>query len=53
MAGRDAPYGFPARRRGWGWGVPAVWEGWAVLLERRAARSQKKFKKNRVLTLTP
>ena len=25
-------YWFPAKRYGWGWGVPATWEGWLVLL---------------------
>lgn len=25
-------YWFPAKRTGWGWGPPTVWEGWAVLL---------------------
>jgi hypothetical protein len=27
-------YWFPVRpaRNGWGWGLPVVWEGWAVLL---------------------
>ena len=24
-------YWFPAKRYGWGWGVPRVWQGWAVL----------------------
>jgi len=23
---------FPAKRYGWGWGVPATWQGWLVLL---------------------
>jgi len=23
---------FPAKRYGWGWGVPTVWQGWAVLV---------------------
>ena len=23
---------FPAKRYGWGWGLPAVWQGWAVLV---------------------
>jgi hypothetical protein len=23
---------FPAKRYGWGWGVPSCWQGWAVLL---------------------
>lgn len=25
-------YWFPAKRRGWGWGLPKTWEGWLVLL---------------------
>jgi len=24
-------YWFPAKRYGWGWGLPAVWQGWAVI----------------------
>lgn len=24
-------YWFPAKRYGWGWGIPATWQGWAVL----------------------
>jgi len=24
-------YWFPAKRYGWGWGLPVTWEGWAVL----------------------
>lgn len=24
-------YWFPAKTYGWGWGVPATWEGWLVL----------------------
>ena len=24
-------YWFPAKRRGWGWGLPTVWQGWLVL----------------------
>ena len=23
---------FPAKRYGWGWGVPVAWQGWAVLV---------------------
>lgn len=23
---------FPAKRYGWGWGLPIVWQGWAVLI---------------------
>ena len=25
-------YWFPAKRFGWGWGPPATWQGWIVLL---------------------
>ena len=25
-------YWFPAKRYGWGWGLPAAWQGWVVLL---------------------
>ncbi|HEY8228854.1 MAG TPA: hypothetical protein VIG31_00195 [Rhodanobacteraceae bacterium] len=25
-------YWFPAKRYGWGWGLPVVWQGWAVLI---------------------
>jgi hypothetical protein len=24
-------YWFPAKRHGWGWGLPVTWEGWLVL----------------------
>ena len=24
-------YWFPAKRYGWGWGLPITWQGWAVL----------------------
>lgn len=24
-------YWFPAKRYGWGWGLPLTWEGWVVL----------------------
>jgi hypothetical protein len=24
-------YWFPAKRYGWGWGVPSSWQGWMVL----------------------
>jgi hypothetical protein len=27
-----AHYWFPAKRYGWGWGTPTVWQGWAVLV---------------------
>ncbi len=26
------PYWFPAKRYGWGWGLPATWQGWVVFL---------------------
>ena len=25
-------YWFPAKRYGWGWGLPSVWQGWLVLV---------------------
>ena len=25
-------YWFPAKRFGWGWGLPTAWQGWVVLL---------------------
>jgi uncharacterized membrane protein len=25
-------YWFPAKRYGWGWGLPCSWQGWFVLL---------------------
>ena len=24
-------YWFPAKRYGWGWGLPSAWQGWVVL----------------------
>lgn len=24
-------YWFPAKRYGWGWGVPITWQGWVVM----------------------
>ena len=27
----DVRYWFPAKRYGWGWGLPITWEGWAAL----------------------
>jgi hypothetical protein len=24
-------YWFPAKRYGWGWGLPVAWQGWVVL----------------------
>ncbi len=26
------PYWFPAKRYGWGWGLPLTWQGWVVLI---------------------
>lgn len=31
-AGESKHYWFPAKRYGWGWGLPTIWQGWAVLL---------------------
>jgi hypothetical protein len=28
---REGRYWFPAKRYGWGWGLPGTWEGWLVL----------------------
>jgi hypothetical protein len=29
----DSPrYWFPAKRYGWGWGMPCAWQGWLVLV---------------------
>ena len=25
-------YWFPAKRYGWGWGLPATWQGWGVFI---------------------
>ena len=27
----DKQYWFPAKRYGWGWGLPSSWQGWVVL----------------------
>ncbi len=27
----DPKYWFPAKRYGWGWGLPITWQGWLVL----------------------
>lgn len=27
-----AKYWFPAKRNGWGWGLPITWQGWTVLI---------------------
>jgi hypothetical protein len=28
----DVKYWFPAKRYGWGWGFPIIWQGWAALI---------------------
>jgi uncharacterized membrane protein YhaH (DUF805 family) len=28
---QQSPYWFPAKRSGWGWGLPSSWQGWVVL----------------------
>jgi hypothetical protein len=27
----DQRYWFPAKRYGWGWGLPVAWQGWLVM----------------------
>ena len=27
---QDQNYWFPAKRYGWGWGIPVTWQGWVV-----------------------
>jgi hypothetical protein len=27
----DDDYWFPAKRYGWGWGLPTKWQGWVVM----------------------
>ena len=27
----EKTYWFPAKRYGWGWGLPTVWQGWVVM----------------------
>jgi hypothetical protein len=27
----EPKYWFPAKRYGWGWGIPNAWQGWMVL----------------------
>jgi hypothetical protein len=27
----EGRYWFPAKRYGWGWGLPCAWQGWLVL----------------------
>lgn len=28
----DTHFWFPAKRYGWGWGLPVKWQGWAVFV---------------------
>ncbi|WP_419531981.1 hypothetical protein [Haloferula sp.] len=32
MSKEAAKYWFPAKRYGWGWGLPSAWQGWVVML---------------------
>ena len=32
MPSENVRYWFPAKRYGWGWGLPITWEGWLVML---------------------
>jgi hypothetical protein len=32
MSDEAKRYWFPAKRCGWGWGLPATWQGWAILI---------------------
>jgi hypothetical protein len=31
MSQDDRDIWFPAKRYGWGWGLPVTWQGWAVM----------------------
>jgi hypothetical protein len=31
MSDDDREIWFPAKRYGWGWGLPCAWQGWVVL----------------------
>ena len=31
MSAAESKYWFPAKRYGWGWGLPTVWQGWVVI----------------------
>lgn len=31
MQSNPKQYWFPAKRFGWGWGLPTMWQGWLVL----------------------
>jgi hypothetical protein len=28
---QNPEYWFPAKRYGWGWGIPSTWQGWVVV----------------------
>ena len=30
MRNKENAYWFPARRYGWGWGLPSTWQGWCA-----------------------
>jgi hypothetical protein len=32
MMQESKTFWFPAKKYGWGWGLPATWQGWMVLL---------------------
>jgi len=33
VSSADRPkYWFPAKRYGWGWGLPSAWQGWVVFV---------------------
>lgn len=32
MTQSDKQFWFPAKKYGWGWGLPSAWQGWAVLV---------------------
>jgi len=32
MNDKSVRYWFPAKRYGWGWGLPSAWQGWVVLV---------------------
>jgi drug/metabolite transporter (DMT)-like permease len=32
MTGNEKEIWFPAKRYGWGWGLPIAWQGWAVTI---------------------
>lgn len=31
MSANDKQIWFPAKRYGWGWGLPCAWQGWVVI----------------------